>query len=244
MVWITKLIKVGLVLYDRFMTIFHNTVTTITLMDAWLKLLRQHKAIAVIRCDDFNLAYNMAQAVAAGGMSLIEITWSSDRPAKLINRLREELPHCTIGTGTILDANQLATAVDAGAQFAFSPCFDARLLETCLSRYAIPFVPGIFTPSEALTAWQQGAKVVKVFPIKSLGGAEYIKCLQGPLSHIPLIPTGGVTVENAVGMIKAGAIAVGISSNLFPISAIAERQWSQITDRTKLLLNQINQLEM
>ncbi|MFM2312764.1 MAG: hypothetical protein RLZZ04_2040 [Cyanobacteriota bacterium] len=211
-------------------------------MDAWLQLLRQHKAIAVIRCDDFNLAYQMAQALAAGGMNLIEITWNSDRPAQLIAQLREELPHCTIGTGTILDLNQLASAVDAGAQFAFAPGFDARLLETCLSRYGIPFVPGIFTPSEAINAWQRGAKVVKVFPIKSLGGAEYIKCLQGPLGHIPLIPTGGVTVENAVGMIAAGAIAVGISSSLFPTSAIANQQWSRITDRTKLLVDQLLRL--
>jgi 2-dehydro-3-deoxyphosphogluconate aldolase / (4S)-4-hydroxy-2-oxoglutarate aldolase len=213
-------------------------------MDAWLKLLRQHKAIAIIRCDDFNLAYNMAQAVAAAGMNLIEITWNSDRPAQLIARLRESLPHCTIGTGTILDANQLATAVDAGAQFAFSPCFDARLLETCLSRYEIPFMPGVFSPTEAVNAWQHGAKVVKVFPIKSLGGAEYVKCLQGPLGHIPLIPTGGVTVENAVKMIEAGAIAVGISSSLFPSLAIANQQWSQITERTKVMLDQLQITEL
>jgi 2-dehydro-3-deoxyphosphogluconate aldolase/(4S)-4-hydroxy-2-oxoglutarate aldolase len=208
-------------------------------MDAWLKLLLQHKAIAIIRCDDFNLAYNMAQAVAAAGMNLIEITWNSDRPAQLIARLRADLPHCTIGTGTILDLHQLSTAVDAGAQFAFSPCFDAQLLETCLSRYEIPFMPGVFSPTEAVNAWQHGAQAVKVFPIKCLGGAEYIRCLQGPLSHIPLIPTGGVTVENAVKMIEAGAIAVGISSNLFPISAIANQQWSQITERTKVMLTQL-----
>jgi 2-dehydro-3-deoxyphosphogluconate aldolase / (4S)-4-hydroxy-2-oxoglutarate aldolase len=221
------------------MIISQEFTENITLMDAWLQLLHQHKAIAVIRCDDFNLAYQMAQAVAAAGMNLIEITWNSDRPAQLITQLRAELPHCTIGTGTILDSFQLAAAVAAGAQFAFSPGFDQRLLETCLSRYQIPYIPGIFTPSEAINAWQQGAKVVKVFPIKSLGGAEYIKCLQGPLSHIPLIPTGGVTVENASLMIAAGAIAVGISSSLFPSSAIANQQWSQITERTKRLVEQL-----
>lgn len=221
------------------MIVSQQSVEKVILMDAWLKLLRQHKAIAVIRCDDFNLAYNMAQAVAAAGINLIEITWNSDRPAQLIAQLRADLPHCTIGTGTILDLNQLSTAVDAGAQFAFSPCFDARLLETCLSHYEIPFMPGVFSPTEAVNAWQHGAQAVKVFPIKSLGGAEYIRCLQGPLSHIPLIPTGGVTVENAVKMIEAGAIAVGISSNLFPTSAIANQEWSQITERTKVMLTQL-----
>jgi len=214
--------------------------TEITSIDPWRSLLQKNKAIAVIRCDNFHLAYEMARAVATGGMKLIEITWNCERPERLIAQLREELPHCTIGTGTILDLSQLTAAIAAGAQFAFSPCFDARLLNICQSRYALPFIPGVFTPTEAVNAWQHGAKVVKVFPIKSLGGAEYIKCLQAPLGHISLIPTGGVTVENAPKMIEAGAIAVGISSGLFPKEAIANNDWQQITQRTKYLLEQLH----
>jgi len=208
--------------------------------DVWLKLLRQHKAIAVIRSDDSELAYKMARSVAAAGMHLIEITWNCDRPAQLIDRLRTELPQCTIGTGTILDRAELKSAISAGAQFAFSPVFDLQLLNLCRDRYHIPFVPGIFTPTEAVRAWQQGAKVLKVFPIKSLGGAEYIKCLQRPLGHIPLIPTGGITVVNAPQIIAAGAIAVGISSDLFLPQAIANNEWHQITQRTKYLLEQLH----
>ena len=209
-------------------------------MSKWLQLLQQHRAIAVIRCDDFDLAYKMAQSVATGGMKLIEITWNSDRPGELISRLRKDLPHCTIGTGTILNLHQLREAVIAGTQFAVAPHYDPQLLEASLDRYTIPFVPGAFTPSEIVRAWQQGAKVVKVFPIKSLGGAEYIKCLQGPLSQIPTIPTGGITVENARSAIDAGAIAVGISSNLFLPEAIAQKNWSYITARTKLLLDRLH----
>ena len=220
-----------------------NKTTKVTFIDPWLKLLRRHKAIAVIRNDDFDLAYQMAHTVAAAGMNLIEITWSCDRPAKLIDRLRRELPHCTIGTGTILQLDELAAAVEARSQFAFSPCFNARLLQVASDHYQLPFVPGIFTPTEAVNAWQQGAKVVKVFPIKSLGGAEYVKCLQGPLGHIPLIPTGGVTLENAAAMINAGAIAVGISSNLFPPQAIANRQWQLIGDRTETLIQKLKKTD-
>ena len=212
--------------------------------NVWLKLLRQHRAIAVIRCDNYELAYQMALAVAAGGMGLIEITWNCDRADRLISRLRTELPHCTIGTGTILNLPQLREAIAAGAQFAFSPALDTQLLDICRDRYQIPFVPGIFTPTEAVRAWQQGAKVVKVFPIKSLGGAEYIQCLQGPLGHIPVIPTGGVTVENAPKMIESGAIAVGISSNLFPLQAIADNQWSYITQRTESMLERLHQINL
>ena len=216
---------------------------TITLIDSWIELLRQHKAIAVIRHHDFELAYQMAHTVAAAGMNLIEITWNCDRPVELIKQLNKELPHCTIGTGTILRLNELSAAVDAGAKFAFSPCFDPRLLQIASKHYQLPFVPGIFTPTEAVNAWQQGAKVVKVFPIKSLGGAEYIKCLQSPLGHISLIPTGGVTIENVTAMINAGAIAVGISSNLFPPQAIANRQWQIIGDRTNILVQKLKETD-
>ena len=210
----------------------------------WLQLLKQHRAIAVIRCDDFALAYQMALAVAAGGINLIEITWNSDCPAQLVNKLRAKLPHCTIGVGTILNCQQLNTAVLAGAQFAFAPHFDPDLLHSCLVNYDIPLIPGAFSPTEIVNAWQNGATAIKVFPIKSLGGADYIKCLQAPLGQIPLIPTGGITVDNAKSMLDAGAIAVGISSNLFPKQAIANRDWSAITNRTIYLLQQINNQQL
>ena len=209
------------------------------MINEWLQLLKEQKAIAVIRCDEMDLAFKMAHAVSVGGINLIEITWNSDRPTRLVSRLREELPHCTIGAGTILNLHQLQEAVSAGAQFAFAPHFDLNLLNACLNRYQIPFVPGIFTPTEMVAAWQQGAKVVKVFPIKSLGGAEYIKCLQEPLNQIALIPTGGITITNARSMIDAGAIAIGISSNLFPKDAIALQNWSTITSRTKYLIDRL-----
>ena len=202
----------------------------------WLQLLQQHKAIAVIRCAEIDTACNMAHAVAAGGMNLIEITWNSEHPEKSIARLRAELPDCIIGAGTILSLDRLQQAVSAGAQFAFSPHFNADLLDAASNLHKIPFVPGVFSPTEMVDAWQKGAKVVKVFPIKSLGGAEYIKCVQAPLEQIALIPTGGVTVDNAKAMIDAGAIAVGISSDLFPKQAIALNDWSSITLRTKKLL--------
>ena len=207
-------------------------------LEAWLQLLQENKAIAIIRSDDLDLAYNMALAVAAGGVNLIEITWSSDRSGELITQLRSELSDRIIGTGTILNLDQLQQAYLAGAQFAFAPHFDPALLEVS-SRYKIPFIPGVFSPTELVNAWQHGAKVVKIFPIKSLGGAEYIRCLQGPLKQIRLIPTGGITLDNAREMIDAGAIAVGISSNLFPDSAILNSDWSSITNRTKILLDKL-----
>ena len=208
-------------------------------MKAWLQLLQEHRAIAVIRSRELSLTSHMAHAVAAGGMNLIEVTWNSDLPGEAIAKLRTELPHCTIGVGTILNLQQLQDAVSAGAQFAFAPHFDPQLLDASLSRYQIPFVPGAFSPTEIVNAWQQGARAVKIFPIKSLGGTEYIRCLQSPLGQIPLIPTGGITIDNARSFIEAGAIAVGVSSDLFPAEAIANRDWSNITQRTKTLIERL-----
>lgn len=204
-------------------------------MSQWLQLLQQHKAIAVVRCTNFDVAYQMALAVAAGGINLIEVTWNSDRPSELITRLKAELPHCTIGAGTILSLEQLQQSVSVGAEFAVSPHYDSALLTAAQIQHQIPYIPGVYSPSEMVRAWQQGAKAVKVFPIKSLGGAEYVKCLQGPLGQIAMIPTGGITIENARTMTEAGAIAVGISSNLFPPEAIANRNWAMITERAGIL---------
>lgn len=180
----------------------------------------------------------MAQAVATGGMRLIEITWNSDRAPELISQLRQELPHCTIGTGTLLNQEQLQQAIDVGAEFLFTPHADTALIKIAVAA-GVPVVPGALSPTEIVTAWNAGASCVKVFPIEAVGGAHYIKSLQGPLGQIPLIPTGGVTLENAKEFIKAGAIAVGLSSELFPKSLIAAEDWEAIAQRAKTLNEQL-----
>jgi len=205
---------------------------------SWLTLLQQHRTIAVIRTSRLSLGCQMAQAIASGGMPLIEITWNSDRAPELISQLRRELPHCTIGTGTLLNLEQLQQAIEAGAQFLFTPHVNTTLIEAAVEA-GVPIVPGALTPTEIVTAWDSGATCVKVFPIEAVGGANYIKSLQGPLGHIPLIPTGGVTLENAEEFIKAGAIAVGLSGDLFPKPLIAAQDWDAIAQRAKTLKQQL-----
>lgn len=182
----------------------------------------------------------MALAIATGGMSLIEITWNSDRAPELISQLRLELPHCMIGTGTLLNQEQLRQAIDAGAQFLFTPHVDTALIAAAVEA-GVPIVPGALSPTEIVTAWNAGASCVKVFPIEAVGGANYIKALQGPLGYIPLIPTGGVTLENAKELIAAGAIAVGLSGELFPKSLIAIEAWEAIAQRAKILKSHLQQ---
>jgi 2-dehydro-3-deoxyphosphogluconate aldolase / (4S)-4-hydroxy-2-oxoglutarate aldolase len=205
---------------------------------SWSSLLMQNRAIAVIRAPDFELGLSMARCVAAAGLKIIEITWNSDRPAPLLAKLREELPDCILGSGTIITPDQLIESVSAGAQFIFSPHSD-RLLIDQANRLEIPIVPGALTPTEIVQAWQAGASSVKVFPINAMGGASYLRSLRAPLDGIPLIPTGGVTVENSVELLQSGAIAVGLSSELFTAKLVRDRDWKALSDRTTVLMNRL-----
>jgi len=203
---------------------------------SWLSLLQTERAIAVIRTPDLALGRHLAKAVAAGGLRLIEITWNSDRPAQLISTLRQELPDCVIGAGTLLEPTQVREAIAAGAEFLFSPHTNPTLIRIAVD-HQVPMVAGALTPTEIVTAWQAGSSGVKVFPIQTVGGARYLRNLRDPLAGIPLIPTGGVTLENAAEFLAAGAIAVGLSGQLFPQEAIAAGDWEQVSDRTKALMH-------
>jgi 2-dehydro-3-deoxyphosphogluconate aldolase / (4S)-4-hydroxy-2-oxoglutarate aldolase len=200
----------------------------------WLSLLQQHRFIPVIRTSNRLRGLKMAHAVASGGMQFIEITWNSDGAGELITKLRSELPQCTIGCGTVLNLLQMQQAIDAGVQFIFTPHVEAQMIQTAVNSN-IPIVPGALTPTEIVTAWGLGASCVKVFPVQAVGGVNYIKSLQGPLGHIPLIPTGGVTIENAQDFLQAGAIAVGLSSDLFPKHSLDSENWDAITQKAKAL---------
>ncbi|WP_346293607.1 bifunctional 4-hydroxy-2-oxoglutarate aldolase/2-dehydro-3-deoxy-phosphogluconate aldolase [Sphaerothrix gracilis] len=203
--------------------------------EQWLGYIRQAKAIAVIRAPTYELGRQMAHAAAAGGLTCLEITWTNSQAARLVTQLRAELPSCQIGAGTLLTREQLEEAVKAGAQFGFSPHTDLALIEAALAR-SLPFIPGALTPSEIVSAWQAGAASVKVFPITAVGGASYLRSLQGPLGHMPLIPTGGVSCEDAVNLLEAGAIAVGLGSDLFPRQDIQQANWKAITHRAAQLV--------
>ena len=200
----------------------------------WLQRLQRDRIIAVIRSPDWKLGQQIARAAIAGGIDFIEIAWNGDRPALLIEELRREFPHCSIGVGTITTDEEMARAIDAGVQFIFSPHSNRQLIQKAIAA-RVPVIPGALTPTEIIIAWQAGATCVKVFPIQTVGGAHYLKAIREPLAGIPLIPTGGVTLENAADLIEAGAIAVGLSSQLFPSSLIQNEDWQEISKRASLL---------
>jgi 2-dehydro-3-deoxyphosphogluconate aldolase/(4S)-4-hydroxy-2-oxoglutarate aldolase len=206
---------------------------------SWLPIVCQSQVIAVIRTMDFQLGLPMARAVVAGGMRLVEITWNSDRAADLIDQLRQEIPDCLIGAGTLLTLEDMRRAIAAGAQFLFTPHVETLLIRAAVEQ-DMPIVAGALTPTEIVQAWQAGATCVKVFPVHALGGASYIRSLQGPLGQIPLIPTGGITIENTSAFLQAGAVAVGLSGDLFPAQVVQRRQWNRISERTRQLLETLD----
>ena len=207
-------------------------------VSSWLNLLQQHRIIAVVRADNAVIAREIALAAAAGGIKLIEIAWNTDRAESLIPKLQQELPDCKIGAGTVLDIDSAERAIACGCSFLFTPHTNLDLISEGLENN-VPVIAGALTPTEILTAWQAGAAAVKVFPIKVVGGVDYLKCLQPILCDIPLIPTGGVTIQNAAQFLAAGAIAVGISSDLFSTELIAEADWTTIIARSQMLIKKV-----
>jgi 2-dehydro-3-deoxyphosphogluconate aldolase/(4S)-4-hydroxy-2-oxoglutarate aldolase len=204
----------------------------------WLDLVKQQKVIAVIRSREMATARRMAQAVVEGGIKLIEITTNTDRAWQLIEELKIELPQCSIGTGTVLDRADLANALACGAEYIFTPHVDVDLIQGAIAANT-PIVPGALSPTEIMLAWKSGATAVKVFPIQAVGGVSYLDTLKGPLGHIPLIPTGGVNISNAVDFLAAGAVAVGLAGCLFPQEKLEEEDWVGIRHRAQNLVDKI-----
>ncbi len=202
----------------------------------------KYRLIAVIRADDWHLGQKMAMAMANAGVKLIEITWNSDRPTKLISHLRSSLPDCYIGAGTIMNINELHEAIEAGIQFAFSPHFDLNLLEFA-QKQGIIWIPGTMSPTEIVTAHQAGALAVKVFPIQVLGGVNYLKAIKAPLNNIAMIPTGGIRLNQASLYLEAGALAVGLASDLFPVDLVKQQQWGLISQRVAVIQTQLTNYE-
>ena len=205
---------------------------------SWLAVVGQQRVVAVVRSSQFEQGIQMAKAVAAGGIRLIEVTWNSDRAPDVIAQLRQDLPDCWIGAGTLLTVAQQQQAIAAGAQFLFTPHVDIGMIKTAAEQ-EIPLVAGALSPTEIVQAWQAGAASVKVFPIEIMGGVAYIQALRAPLGNIPLIPTGGITIDNTPAFLQAGAIAVGLSSDLFPQAALLHGNWDAIALRTQALVQRV-----
>jgi len=191
--------------------------------------------VAVIRLKEPDKLKAVIDALADGGIKALEITMTVPGAIDLIREIAPTLPDgFLIGAGTVLDAETAAAAVGAGAQFIVSPvCREAVIRATHKAGAAV--MPGCFTPTEILNAWDAGADVVKVFPATSLG-PQFFKDVRGPLPHVKMMPTGGVSLDNAGQWIAAGAVAVGVGTALLDAKAIAAGDYAVLTANAKMIV--------
>ena len=178
-----------------------------------LSRLKTERVVAVLRASSADELMEVTHALREGGIRCLEFTMTTPGALEMIRRVSRELgDDVLLGAGTVLDGETAQAALKAGARFIVTPVLKMAVIEAA-RREGAPVMPGAFTPSEVLAAWEAGADVVKVFPASRLGPA-YLKDLHGPFPDIPLMPTGGVGIDDAAAYLKAGAVAVGVGGNL------------------------------
>ncbi|RLM54086.1 bifunctional 4-hydroxy-2-oxoglutarate aldolase/2-dehydro-3-deoxy-phosphogluconate aldolase [Halobellus sp. Atlit-31R] len=173
----------------------------------------------------------VVEALVDGGVDVVEVTADTDGALENIARVRDAFDpsEVLVGAGTVLDAETAGAALRAGAEFVVTPSFDAGVVDTC-NRYGAVVAPGVMTPTEAVEAYEAGADLLKVFPASTLG-PEHISSLKGPLTQLPLLPTGGVSLDNVGEFVAAGADGVGVGSSLVDSDAVAAEEYDVLTER-------------
>lgn len=196
--------------------------------------------IAIIRARNSAGLLPAAAAIVAGGVEVIEFTLNTPDALPLITAAREKLgDRVLVGAGTVLNAAGTVQALQAGAQFIVMPGLDRGAVEAA-QEGGVPVIPGGFTPTEVMTAWNWGADLVKLFPA-SVGGPGYFKSILSPLSDIRLVATGGVSAENAGAFVKAGAVVVGVGGSLVDRNAIQRGEFDRLTEAAANLLEVVQQ---
>jgi 2-dehydro-3-deoxyphosphogluconate aldolase/(4S)-4-hydroxy-2-oxoglutarate aldolase len=200
--------------------------------------IERERVVAVIRLADPEKLRAVIDALATGGVRVFEVTMTVPGAIELIAQLTRGLPQeLLVGAGTVTDAETARRAIDAGARFVVGPVFRRDVIDTCHERN-VPAMPGCFTPTEILDAWEAGADIVKVFPSTSLG-PTFIKDVRAPLPQLRLMPTGGVSIDNAADWLRAGAVAVGIGSALVDAGAVKAGDFAVITRKAEQLMANI-----
>lgn len=205
-----------------------------------LQLIRDTGIVAVIRGAGVSSVIEIAKALTAGGVRAVEVAMNNPRALDMIRESREAMPDdVLIGAGTVLDVETAGAAILAGASFILSPSLSPDVIRTC-NRYSVTVIPGVLTPTEAVTAAEMGVRMVKVFPADSLG-PSYIRALCGPLPHIEYMPVGGVSLSNAGDFIKAGASALGVGGSLVSRSVVDSGDFRQITETAARFMEEVRQ---
>lgn len=196
--------------------------------------------VAIIRAPSGELLANVAEALVAGGIDVMEVTFTIPGAIRVLEQVADRLgDRVLLGAGTVLDTETARAAILAGAEFIVSPSTNIDVIGVC-KRYSKLSMPGAFTPTEVIAAWQAGADVVKIFP-SDVHGPKYLKALRGPYPHVRMMPTGGVTLETAADFLKAGACALGVGGSLVEARALADRDLARIETLSRRFVDAVRQ---
>lgn len=206
-----------------------------------IKSLLEEKIVAVVRLQSEDDGLPVARALVQGGVRVIEMTLTTPGAITLIGRIREELPTAIVGAGSVLTREGVDRCADAGAAFLVGPVLVPDVLKYALDKN-IPFCPGAFTPTEAYTAWQLGAPLVKIFPAARLG-PKLLSDLKAPMPFLRLMPTGGISADTIVDFLAAGADVVGAGSWLIDKKAVAAKEFDLIERRAAQLREQVSKYQ-
>ena len=191
-------------------------------------LKRARPVIPVLVINDAGLAVDLAGALHAGGIEVLEVTLRTDCALQALQAIRRELPQLLVGAGTLIHAEQFAQARDAGAHFAVSPGFTSRLAAAA-EHSALPYLPGVMTPSEVLLALEHGYRSLKLFPANGATSVKMLKSFKGPFTGIRFCPTGGITPDNLLSFLRLPNVACVGGTWIAPDNLIRARAWDQIT---------------
>lgn len=207
-----------------------------------LEFIKREKLVPVIRTNSTNDARKAIEILAKSGIKVFEITMTVPDAIDLIGELNAENKDILIGAGTVLDKDQAEECIKAGAQFIVSPAFDLETVKFCRENN-VAVMPGTITPTEVLAAHKAGADAVKVFPCDIMGGAKYLQTLKTLFPHIEMMPTGGVNLETIGDFFRAGAIAVGVGTDLVDFKAIHQNEIESVADKAGKYLKIVEMIE-
>jgi 2-dehydro-3-deoxyphosphogluconate aldolase/(4S)-4-hydroxy-2-oxoglutarate aldolase len=203
-----------------------------------LETLIETGVVAIMRARSTDQLLEAAEAVLAGGVKAIEVTMTTPGALDVIRQAVSKFgSEVLFGVGSVLDPETARSAMLAGAQFVVCPTLNIKTIEIC-NRYSVPVMPGAYTPTELLTAWEAGATIVKVFPA-SVGGPAYVKAVKAPLPHIRLAAVGGVDLNNTADFIRAGVDIVGVGGELVSQKLLDAKDFAAITERARSFRGQV-----
>ena len=203
-----------------------------------LDIIRETGVIAIMRAQSSEQLIAAADAIKAGGVKVIEVTMTTPGALGVIEQAKQRYgADVLFGAGTVLDPETARAAILAGADFIVAPTLSLPMVALC-NRYAVPVVPGIYTPTEALTAVEAGADMVKLFPA-SVGGPELVKAIRAPLPQLEIIPVGGVDLNTAADFIRAGSVALGVGSSLVNNKLLADGNLDELARRAKAFVEEV-----